>query len=118
MAAIEKNTYNRPATIPMKTLAKSAYRTLASLALGLALAQPALSATFTWDGSDSSDWSTGTNWVGDNPPANDLTSDIALFNSAAYTNQPVAAGVSINGISVGTNSTAALAISGTGLGLG
>ena len=118
MAANEKNTQNRPATIPMKTLAKSASRTLASLALCLTLAQPALSATFTWDGSDSSDWSTGTNWVGDNPPANDLTSDIALFNSAAYTNQPVAAGVSINGISVGTNSTAALAISGTGLGLG
>lgn len=115
---VKKNTRNRPTTIPMKTLAKSVSRTLASLALCLALAQPALSATFTWDGSDSSDWSTGTNWVGDNPPANDLTSDIALFNSAAYTNQPATAGESINGISVGGNSTAALEISGTWLGLG
>ena len=42
----------------------------------------------TWDGTDSTDFATGGNWVGDTAPANDLTSSLATFSGAATGNQP------------------------------
>lgn len=82
---------------------------------------PALHAsTFSWDGSDSTDWATGTNWTGDIAPANDFVTDIALFNLASYTNQPNAGTTNITGIQIGdgATSTGALTLSGTSLTIG
>jgi len=77
-------------------------------------------ATLSWDGDTSAAWSTGTNWAGNISPANDLVSDIALFNLASYTNQPNAGTTGVNGIQIGdgSTSTGALTISGSALSIG
>jgi|GEM_PF-2226021 len=68
----------------------------------------------------SSDWSLGDNWGG-TAPLDDLTSDIAWFRLASYTNkQPDAGARSIAGLEIGDDvlETGALTLSGTGLGIG
>ena len=74
-------------------------------------------ATIDWDGSDSTAWATGANWVGGTAPANDLTTDIANFNLATYGGNPVFAPStpgdhSISGITIG-GSNGAMTISTT-----
>jgi len=91
---------------------------LALAVIGAAgMSQLASAAVITWDGSDSTAWATGGNWVGGNAPADDLVTDIATFNDASYTNQPDAGTRSVNGITVGASS-GALTISGTSLSIG
>jgi len=72
--------------------------------------------SITWNGTDAT-WATGTNWVGNTAPADDLTTDIAVFNSATYTAQPNAGTTSVNGIEIGASS-AAVTLSGTALTIG
>lgn len=62
-------------------------------------------------------WATGTNWIGNNAPADSLLTDIAVFNQTSYTNQPsLAAGArSVLGVRFGDGAiaTADTTISGT-----
>ena len=66
-------------------------------------------------------WATGTNWTGGTPPADDLTSDVAVFNTA-FTNQPNAGTRSVAGLAVGSGATNSFTItsatSGSGLSIG
>ncbi len=74
-----------------------------------------------WDGSTSTAWATGSNWVGDVPPANSTTTDIAGFNfSSSPPNAPNAGTSSINGLIIGDGSTAvpAFTLAGTNLTIG
>lgn len=62
-------------------------------------------------------WSTPANW--DVLPVDDLITDIALFNSGTFTNQPNYGTTQINGIRVGTGTlTGSLTFTGTALGIG
>lgn len=70
-----------------------------------------------WSGAVSTAWVSAGNWVGGTAPANDTTSNAAVFNAASYTFQPNAGTASISGITVGVSS-AALTLSGTSLTLG
>lgn len=73
-------------------------------------------ATKVWTGATNVNWSTGTNWTG-GAPANDLTTDVALFNLSTYTNQPTVGTRSVNGIVSGdgvTNTGALVVTTGTG----
>jgi fibronectin-binding autotransporter adhesin len=65
-------------------------------------------------------WATGSNWVGESAPANDLTGSIAQFNQSAYTSQPSYGTTSVAGIIVGNGSTAVgnLTLTGTQLNIG
>jgi len=60
-----------------------------------------------WTGGTDTAWATGSNWVGGTAPANNLTTNIAGFNSVSYANQPVAPNNrQIAGIQVGASSNA------------
>ena len=60
-----------------------------------------------WTGSTSTDWATGSNWQGGTAPSNDLTGNIAGFDSATYSFQPLAPNSrAIAGIQVGASSAA------------
>jgi fibronectin-binding autotransporter adhesin len=73
--------------------------------------------TISWTGTTSTDWTLGSNWGG-TAPANDLTTDIALFNLTSYPNLPNAgASRSINGIQIGDGVTTTAAITGSGTAL-
>ena len=90
-------------------------------ALGLLPVAPAQAATeIDWLGGTSAAWATGANWNGGAAPTSDLTTNIAGFIAASWTNQPNAGTTSINGINVGdgTNATPALTISTTALSIG
>ncbi|MGJ8649457.1 MAG: beta strand repeat-containing protein [Opitutaceae bacterium] len=82
----------RPPTQSLFTLS------LIAVAAGMPLIGNAQT-TYTWDGSDSITWSTGTNWVGDAAPVATGTLD---FSGTAIVNQPtdndIAAATSFNGI--------------------
>ncbi|MBA4388586.1 MAG: hypothetical protein C0404_11430 [Verrucomicrobia bacterium] len=66
----------------MKSLSiRSVVMTLMAVAGVLILAPPALAATNTWSGPNNGDFEAGVNWGG-TAPADDLTSDIALWNTA------------------------------------
>jgi fibronectin-binding autotransporter adhesin len=83
--------------------------------------QSAQAAVITWVPTGDTAWATAGNWTGiTTPPTDDLITDIALFNSTAFTNQPNADTRSINGIQVGdgTVNTGALTISSTALSIG
>ncbi len=89
-------------------------RTFLSLCLLVptAFVLPASAATIDWkSNAGSTAWATGTNWVGDVAPANDLTTDFASFNQSTYAFQPTAPNLrSIHGLIFGNNSTATFAI--------
>lgn len=91
-----------------------------TLVMAFSAASTVHAATIPWDGSDSTAWATGTNWTGDIAPANNLTTDVALFNLETYTNQPDAGTTSVAGIEIGdgATTTGALTLSGTSLTLG
>ena len=93
-----------------------------SFFLTLLLAAPAAHATtITWSATaGTTAWATGGNWVGSVAPTNDLTTNIALFDSTSYTSQPNYGTTSIAGITVGDGSTATanLTLSGVALSLG
>jgi fibronectin-binding autotransporter adhesin len=92
----------------------------ATLVVAVSVTPSVKASTLSWDGSDSTAWTTGTNWTGDVAPANNLVTDTALFNLASYTNQPDAGTTAIKGITIGdgVTSTGALTISGTSLSIG
>lgn len=74
-----------------------------------------------WDGSTSTAWATGSNWVGNVAPANSTVTDIAGFNfSSSPPNAPNAGTRSINGLIIGDGSTAvpAFTLAGTNLRVG
>ena len=85
-------------------------------AMTAACAGTTFAANIAWDGSNSALWSDGLNWVGDSAPANNTTSDIAVFNgTTAYLNQPTVDQFtvrSINGLQFGGASTVATTLSG------
>ena len=90
----------------------------AGVSVLLAAATAANAATITWDGSDSTAWTTGANWGGGTAPANDLTTDIANFDLATYGGNPVfsptAPAQQINGITIGSTNGAMTITTGTG----
>lgn len=102
---------------------KRAVRVAALAASGMALGThaPAFAAPILWTGATDTVWATGTNWVPNNPPTDDLTTDLASFNTN-FTNAPNAGTRSVNGLLVGSGKTAAFTItsaaSGGGLSLG
>lgn len=74
-------------------------RSLLFFSLVLSGPATALAAPITWSGLVSSDFTLGGNWVGGNPPADSLTTDIATFTGAAPSNQPVlGSAYSVNGV--------------------
>jgi autotransporter-associated beta strand protein len=89
------------------------------LALGTALAAGPLAlaapTTITWDNSaGSTDFEVGTNWVGGSKPADDLTTNIAGFNTAAGMTQPsLTTSRSIAGLNIVNNSTQSLTLGGS-----
>jgi fibronectin-binding autotransporter adhesin len=92
-------------------------------AIGLSMAGTAQAATqLTWSGTSSTAWATGGaggNWSNSAAPASSLTTNTALFNSLAYTNQPNTGTTIIGGLEIGASSTGStLNISGTQLTLG
>ncbi|MCK5592131.1 MAG: hypothetical protein KAI72_09265, partial [Candidatus Pacebacteria bacterium] len=68
-------------------------------------------ATVTWDGSDSTDWATDANWVGDTAPTS--ADDVVI--DGVYTNAPtldLALGaVTVNSLSLGANNASILTLS-------
>jgi autotransporter-associated beta strand protein len=90
------------------------FRTILSLCLlvSTAWALPAEAATIDWKSdAGTAAWATGTNWVGDIAPANDLTTDFARFNQASYAFQPAAPNLrSVHGLVFGNDSSATAAI--------
>ncbi len=88
-----------------------AYRTLrlilvASSLVGVLESTAVAATSVTWTGGTSSTWSVGNNWTGNSAPANDLTTNTALFDSTTYTNQPtVATAQSVAGIIDGDGTT-------------
>lgn len=80
--------------------------------LGLGLNAPA--AVVIWEGDTSSTFSTGSNWTGDIAPANDLTTDIASFQTGTIINNPnLTASRSIYGLEF-LSGTAAWTFTGSG----
>ena len=91
-----------------------------TLVAAIPVASSVHAASIYWNGSNSSAWATGANWDGDAAPANDLVTDIAVFDQSSYPNQPDAGTAAINGIVIGdgVNATDPLAIGGTALSIG
>jgi hypothetical protein len=83
--------------------------------------QRLVAGTVSWDGDTSTNWTTGTNWVGDIDPTDDTTTDLAAFVFASAPDfQPNAETRSIAGILIGDGTTAVptFTISGTSLTIG
>jgi fibronectin-binding autotransporter adhesin len=75
------------------------------------LLTPAWAESILWSGSTSTDFTLGSNWVGGNPPANNLTADIATFSGPAAGFQPVlSSAYSVNRV----NMTGGYTLSGSG----
>ncbi|MCK5590512.1 MAG: hypothetical protein KAI72_01030, partial [Candidatus Pacebacteria bacterium] len=68
-------------------------------------------AVMTWDGSESSDWATGANWVGDTAP----TSTDGVIIDGSYTNTPMldltSGTTTINSLSLGATAASMLTLS-------
>ena len=83
-------------------------RLSAALAAALLVGHSAQAATKTWKNTGTA-WATDANWetgVAGSAPANDLSTDIALFNSATYTFQPTAPALrQVNAIISGDGAT-------------
>jgi trimeric autotransporter adhesin len=82
-------------------------RATAMALITLALSHPAFADTKSWNALGTSvTWTTAGNWTG-GVPANDLTTDIALFNQTSYAFQPTASNSrQLGGIIIGDGSTA------------
>ncbi|MEI8036933.1 MAG: autotransporter-associated beta strand repeat-containing protein [Verrucomicrobiota bacterium] len=88
------------------------------LAMSVSFAPLGHATVITWSSTAGSvTWATGTNWLLGTAPANDITTDIALFNQSSYAFKPNAGTTSINGIQIGSSS-AALTLAGTALTVG
>lgn len=74
--------------------------------LAAAISAPASAATIAWSGTTDSAWNTGSNWAGNSAPADDMTTDSAVFSLVAYPNQPDAFTNSVAGLVFGDGSTA------------
>jgi len=76
-------------------------------------------APVSWTGATSATWTDNANWS-PSAPTNNLTSDVAVFSSASYSNQPNYGTASVNGLQFGDGTTAtdALSLTGTQLSLG
>jgi len=104
-------------TLPSRTLRLF----LVAACLGGGLRESPAQSVIDWkNNAASTAWATGTNWINDGAPANDLTTNLARFNQTSYVSQPNAGTRSIAGIVIGDGSTAtgALTISGTALTIG
>jgi fibronectin-binding autotransporter adhesin len=89
------------------------------LALSLAsFAHAQNTITWTFTPGFSGDFATGSNWAGGVAPANDLTSDIATFNTAAFptfsANRSVA-GIAVTAGGIGLNGSGTLTLGASGL---
>ncbi len=98
-------------SVPVKHLRRRFVGGAALLALlvSVSISQPVLAATISWSPTaGNQNWAPSGNWVGGTTPANNITSDIALFNSATYAFDPLATttGRSIAGIIIGDGTTA------------
>jgi autotransporter-associated beta strand protein len=51
-----------------------------------------------WTGATNTDFATGANWVSGNPPANDLTTDIATFSGVATVQPSLGTNRQVNGV--------------------
>ncbi|MCW1926380.1 autotransporter-associated beta strand repeat-containing protein [Luteolibacter arcticus] len=109
--------------IPSLPFLASSRTTLLTTSLGMALAGHAAAAPITWSGAsgvDTTAWADGTNWAGSVAPADDATTDLAIFALADFTGkQPNSGTRSVTGIQIGTGvATGALTLSGSQLTLG
>src|SRR4051812_28341800 len=84
-------------------------RFAAAGAVALGIPAVAGAAAVPWTGATDTNWATGTNWTGGTPPADDLTTDVASFNSG-FTNQPNAGTRQVAGLSVGASRTTSFTI--------
>ncbi|MFC1461586.1 hypothetical protein ACFLQR_03600 [Verrucomicrobiota bacterium] len=97
-----------------ETMGKLSFMIVVAAVLLVTL-QPAWAATFTWDGSDSTDWATDGNWVNGTAPGS--SDDVVIdgnYSGVGYTNPPtldVSGGsVTIKSLSLGANNTSVLTI--------
>ncbi|OPZ30926.1 MAG: hypothetical protein BWZ02_00517 [Lentisphaerae bacterium ADurb.BinA184] len=75
--------------------------TLSLIVVGvlLGIGEMARGVAVTWDGSDSTDWTLDGNWAGGVAPANNLTTDYAVFTGGVTANLPsVGAARSVGGV--------------------
>lgn len=105
-----------------KFVSRIALSRIVFVATSLGMSAASQATQIAWSGASGTDataWADGANWAG-TAPANDLTTDKALFALANYTGkQPNAGTRSVTGIQIGTGAaTGALTISGTALSLG
>ena len=116
----EERTHIFPPTLPLPM--NPSVKTIRFILAGSILAAlHAHAAVIDWKpASGDAVWATGTNWIGDTAPADDLTTDLARFNQTSYAFQPNAGTRSITGLEIGdgVTATAALTLSGTALSLG
>ena len=105
----------------MKNPIRPSYRIIATRlvtavgALAGAASPLAHAASISWSSTaGSTDWATGSNWVGGIVPS---AADVAVFNQGSYASQPNAGTSSVGGILVGSSS-APVTISGTSLTIG
>ena len=101
------NTSSSPMNTPKTSHNRTSAIILAGSIAALLAVQSAHAATRNWDGDTSTAWSDALNW--DTLPTNDLTTDIANFNLAAYGSPyvapflPNAGTTSINGLTIGSS---------------
>src|SRR5205085_2836041 len=110
--------FNSTALPTGRILDKSSPKTLLALAVASVLGLSSMShaAVITWSGAGTT-WATGSNWVGGVAPANNLTSDIARFDSATHGTNPTAGTTSVLGVQIGSNSNF-FSLGGTNLSIG
>lgn len=95
---------------PVSRIALPALLSTTCLLAALAPA-PAHAALIEWTGATSTDFATGSNWVGGTAPLNNLNSDSATFYAASFVRQPtLGSGRSIAGLIFGNGSSSSGAV--------
>jgi len=90
---------------------KKIFLIAAFTAIMLVIGQSSFAGTVTWDGSASTVWTNGANWIGDAPP--NTNDDVVIDGN--YTNAPIlnlsGGAVTINSLSLGENNFSKLTVS-------